>query len=99
MALDLYHLTDLRSTNRICSLDDKELQTLEPSLVELKKRTGVTLDLYGKTRLHPNQIEAIRRYLSVKQSQNLDEYKSEDLPTVILKKLSLFGDGLIAIGD
>jgi hypothetical protein len=99
MALDLYDLNDVRLTELICSLNDAELNTLEVCLAELKQKTGITLDPYSTTRLYQNQIDIISRCLFSRQLQDVTKYKREDLAAIIREKLSIFKDGLIAIGD
>lgn len=100
MALELYHSTDLRLKNiTTCSLNDDGLQILESCLVELKQRTGITLDPYGNTKLYQNQINMMIQCLQSKQPNNNYYPKNDDLSSAIIKKLNLFNDGLIAIGD
>ncbi len=100
MALELYHSTDLQLKNITCSLNDDELQISEPCLFELKQRTGITLDPYGNTKLYQNQIRMMIQCLQCKDSNNNHYPKNDDfLLWVVIKKLSLFDDGLVAIGD
>ncbi len=99
MALELYHSTDLALKNIVFSLNDNELEILEFCLVELKQKTGVILDPYGNTKLYQNQINMIIQYLQSKQPNNNYYPKNDGLSSAIIKKLNLFNDGLIAIGD
>jgi hypothetical protein len=98
MALDCYHLTDIRHQDLLFQIDEQELVEIDEILIEFKRLTGIYIDPYGTTRIHQEFIEL----LMSKINKNLDTVKDKNKSISQLKLLDkLMGvkDGLFIVGD
>jgi hypothetical protein len=100
MALDFYSITDTSFTERIFSVeaDDADFAF---AFAELKKRTSLTVDAYGTSRIYPSHIVVLKAVLNEKIA-TLNIYKGKGLRerlSTLINHLSEAKEGFIVIGD
>ncbi|WP_295714951.1 hypothetical protein [Mucilaginibacter sp.] len=96
MALDCYHLVDVRHQYLLFQIDEQELVEIEEILIEFKRLTGIYIDPYGTTRIHQEFIEL----LLSKINKSLDMVRDKNVSRVtLLDKLTGVKEGLFIVGD
>jgi hypothetical protein len=98
MALDCYHLADVRHQYLLFQIDEQELVEIDEILTEFKRLTGIYIDPYGTTRIHQEFIEL----LVSKINKSLDAVRDKNKNGSRLKlldKLTGVKDGLFIVGD
>ncbi|MWP63131.1 hypothetical protein [Gilliamella sp. Pas-s25] len=52
--LDFSYLSDQNGSKPSVVLSDKKIQLLEQAFIDLKQKTGIIIDAYGRCRIYPN---------------------------------------------
>jgi hypothetical protein len=91
--LDLSYLSDSDGTKPSLILHDKVLRKIEASFLDLKNKTGIYIDPYGKTRVYPEHQKILIDYLS--------DFKDEDVVSLVnyLIEARAGNEVIIADGD
>ncbi|EOV8837311.1 hypothetical protein ACNY9Y_004392 [Cronobacter dublinensis] len=90
--LDLSYLSDDIGNGPSLVLSDRAVRKLEDSFLFLKEKTGVYVDLYGKTRIYPEHQKILIKYL---ESQN----KYDDISAFVAFLLSSISQDEVIIAD
>ncbi|BDR57662.1 hypothetical protein [Xylocopilactobacillus apicola] len=69
--LDFSYLSDTDGSKPSLALKDKTIQLLEDAFLDLKEKTGIYIDPYGKTRIYPAYQKILLDYLSDNKDEEI----------------------------
>ncbi|HTD41475.1 MAG TPA: hypothetical protein VK671_12690 [Mucilaginibacter sp.] len=96
MAIDFYDINDRGFKNRLFCLTEADFEKIRDVLKDYKKRTGLEIDLYGKTRINYDHIKLIIDLLE----QLVDKDHNSDKRIIEIKEgFKNIRNDLVAIGD
>ena len=103
MAIDFFDLEDKNRSNLIFQIEEDDLLTVDETLIKLEKLTGVFVDAYGITKMHPDHVKLWFRLLE-EFANNTSVSKSTHSKVInsilnFVKNSVRTNSGLLIIGD
>lgn len=100
MAIEFYSLSEKGHKSLILQIEESDLLIVEDSLIGLQSLTGVNIDAYGKTKVHPEHVKLWLKLLESRISTK--QGNSEKVVEIIIKVIRNTVQqhlGLLIIGD
>ncbi|MCO6536782.1 MAG: hypothetical protein J6569_05130 [Gilliamella sp.] len=91
--LDFSYLSDQKDSKPSLVLSDKKVQLLEQAFIDLKRKTGIMIDVYGRNRIYPDHQKIL---INLLQKHNDSEIQKL---IMLLKQAVSEDEVIIADGD
>lgn len=83
MPLDFYWLNADRANTPLVSLDDDALVALECAIQSFEKKTAISLDPYGHTRIAPEQCALLATQVRILDTSKMQSPTKETLSSLL----------------
>jgi transcriptional antiterminator Rof (Rho-off) len=97
MAIDFYDLLDANKKKILFEISQDDFDEIEFAFSRLRKKTGVYIDAYGKSRIYRNHVELLVSFMTESMKEaTLDKRKTL---SETIAKFKIVDKGFLTEGD
>ncbi|SEO38628.1 hypothetical protein [Mucilaginibacter sp. OK283] len=97
MAIDFYDLLDTNKKKILFEISQDDFDEIEFAFSRLRKKTGVYIDAYGKSRIYRNHVELLVSFMTESMKEaTLDKRKTL---SETIAKFKIVDKGFLTEGD
>ena len=97
MAIDFYDLLDANKKKILFEISQDDFDEIEFAFSRLRKKTGVYIDAYGKSRIYRNHVELLVSFMAESMKEATSDKRK--ILSETIAKFKIVDKGFLTEGD